>query len=178
MNEAMQDHFRRRLAAYANYHRDERNCAAHAVGIPVLFLAVLLPLALWRVPLGGIEVALGSLLLVPALLFWLALDLGVGLAVLLAVVPLAIAAETIARLTGPVTTWCIALALLAAGAACLFVGHAVFERRKPAALDDAAQTLIGPMFVAAKTLVALGLRPDLAPLLQGTPTQPLARPSR
>jgi uncharacterized membrane protein YGL010W len=46
-----------------------------------------------------------------------------------------------------------------------FLGHAVFERRRPAFVDDLSQTLIGPMFVVAKMLVWCGLRSDLAPFL-------------
>jgi uncharacterized membrane protein YGL010W len=167
----MQHIFRRQIARYAEYHRDPRNGAAHLIGIPLLFVATLVPLALWRVPMGGIEISIGSLLLVPAVMLWLALDVGVGLAMLIAIVPLAVAAEWIARSTGSVGAWSVALLLLLAGAACLFVGHAVFERRKPALADDLAQMFIGPMFVTAQVLVALGLRRDLAPLLQCKPTE-------
>ena len=35
--------FRHKLAAYADYHRDARNCAMHVVGNPILFLAAVLP---------------------------------------------------------------------------------------------------------------------------------------
>jgi uncharacterized membrane protein YGL010W len=175
MKPIMQDIFRRQLARYAEYHRDPRNGAAHLIGIPLLFVAVLVPLALWRVPIGGIQFSIGSLLLVPAVTLWLALDAGVGLAMLIAIVPLAIAAEWIARVTGSVGAWSVPLLLLAAGVASLFVGHAVFERRKPALADDITQMFIGPMFVTAQVLVALGLRRDLAPLLEGKPAGPLAQ---
>ena len=37
-----------------------------------------------------------------------------------------------------------------------FVGH-VFERRKPAFADDVVGLLVGPMFVVAEWLIALGL---------------------
>jgi uncharacterized membrane protein YGL010W len=171
----MHDTFRRQMALYADYHRDPRNRAAHLIAIPILFLGVLIPLALWRVPLASVEISIGTLLLVPALALWLALDLGVGLAMLAAIVPLAIGAEWIARVAGTAGAWTIALALLAIGAASLFVGHAVFEQRKPALADDITQMFIGPMFVTAEVLVALGLRGDLALLLQGRPTGPLTQ---
>ena len=41
--------FRQQLAAYADHHRDPRNCVTHYVGIPLLFLAVILPFGLWRI---------------------------------------------------------------------------------------------------------------------------------
>jgi uncharacterized membrane protein YGL010W len=55
--------------------------------------------------------------------------------------------------------------LFLVGSSFQFLGHAVFERRRPAFVDDLSQTLIGPMFVVAKMLVGLGLRRDLAPFL-------------
>src|SRR4029079_13574541 len=128
------------------------------IAIPILFLAALVPLSLWRVPLASVELSIGTLLLVPAMALWLALDFGLGLAMLVAIVPLAIAAEWIARVAGAAGACTIALALLAVGVACLTLGHALLERRKPALADDITQMFIGPMFVTAEVLVALGLR--------------------
>src|SRR4029078_932662 len=126
---AMHDTFRRQMALYAEYHRDPRNRAAHLIAIPILFLAALVPLGLWRVPLAGVEISIGTLLLVPATALWMALDLGLGLAMLGAIVPLAVAAEWIARVAGAASACTIAVALLAIGVTSLYVGHAVFERR-------------------------------------------------
>jgi uncharacterized membrane protein YGL010W len=72
-------------------------------------------------------------------------------------------------------TWSAAAALFVGGWSFQFLGHAVFERRRPAFVDDLSQTLIGPMFVAAKMLVWLGLRCDLAPFLSGEPQEALER---
>ena len=33
-----------------------------------------------------------------------------------------------------------------------FVGHAVYEKRRPAFMDDLASLLIGPLFLVAKAL--------------------------
>ena len=167
--------FRHQMALYAEYHRDPRNRTAHLIAIPILFMGALIPLALWRVPLAGVEISIGMLLLVPAIALWLALDIGIGLAMLVAIVPLAISAEWIARVAGTAGAWMVALSLLAIGVASLFVGHSVFERRKPALADDITQIFIGPMFVTAEVLLTLGLRGDLAPLLRGKPTGPLAQ---
>lgn len=46
------------------------------------------------------------------------------------------------------------------GWAIQFVGHA-WEDRKPAFVDDVIGLLVGPLFVAAEVLFALGLRRDL-----------------
>jgi uncharacterized membrane protein YGL010W len=75
------------------------------------------------------------------------------------------AAEWIARSEPAGRTLLIALMCFVAGWLFQIVGHAVFERRKPAFLDDLSQMLIGPMFLAAKALVGLGWRRDLADAL-------------
>ncbi len=84
----MRQLFRRQLAAYAQYHRDPHNCATHFVGIPMLFLAVLLPLEAAQVRIGHHGVPLSVLLTLPAMIGWLALDLGVGAALSLLLCPL------------------------------------------------------------------------------------------
>lgn len=164
----MKRFFQTQLAAYARYHRHPHNCATHYVGIPMLFLAVILPLEAIRTPIAPFEVPLGMLLTLPALLGWMALDLGVGATLLLLLCPLFAAAEIIIRL-GPATMWWAMAFLFVTGWFFQFLGHAVFERRRPAFFDDVSQTLIGPMFVVAKLLVWLGLRRDLAPFLGEQP---------
>jgi uncharacterized membrane protein YGL010W len=160
----MSDIFHRQLASYAQYHRDPHNCATHFVGIPMLFLAVILPLQAFPVHIGRHEVPLAIVLSLPAIVGWLWLDLRLGAALLLLLCPLFIAAALIVR-HGHVLTWCSAAVLFVVGWAFQLVGHAVFECRRPAFVDDVSYALIGPMFVVAKLLVSLGLRADLAPHL-------------
>ena len=160
----MSDIFHRQLASYAQCHRDPHNCATHFVGIPMLFLAVILPLQALPVRIGQHEVPLAIVLSLPAIVGWLWLDLRLGAALLLLLCPLFIAAALIVR-HGHVLTWCSAAVLFVVGWAFQLVGHAVFECRRPAFVDDLSYALIGPMFVVAKLLVSLGLRADLAPHL-------------
>ena len=42
-----------------------------------------------------------------------------------------------------------------------FVGHAAYEHRRPAFVDDAIGLLIGPLFVLAEALFSVGWRPAL-----------------
>ncbi len=153
--------FQRQLSVYAGYHGDPRNCLTHYVGIPAIFLAVLLPLALWPVSLGGWQTTAATVLLAPAVVGWIALDAGTGVAMLVAIVPLLLAAEWIARTGGPTVAWAVAAALFVVGWAFQILGHAVFERRRPALVDNLFQMFIGPMFMTAKILVRLGWRRDL-----------------
>jgi uncharacterized membrane protein YGL010W len=53
-------------------------------------------------------------------------------------------------------------ALIVIGWALQIVGHTLFERRRPALLDNPIHMLISPMFTVAKLFVALGFRCDLA----------------
>jgi uncharacterized membrane protein YGL010W len=161
-NRLVNDLFRNQLTLYATYHRDARNCATHYIGIPLLFLSVLLPLALWRVQIGGVVLTAATFMTALGLVGWMLLDRVVGLALVLAVIPFILLAEWIAWRFGATAAWLIALALFVVGWAFQIVGHAAFERRRPAAIDNLFQAFIGPMFIMAKALVALGLRPDLA----------------
>ena len=157
--------FCRQLAFYAQYHRDPRNCATHYVGIPMLFVAAILPLEATRIVIGGYVLPLGMLLTLPAVIGWIALDAGVGVTLALLLCPLFAVAELIVGTGSALVLWSSAAALFVIGWSFQFTGHAVFERRRPAFVDDLSQTLIGPMFVVAKLLVGLGLRRDLAPYL-------------
>jgi uncharacterized membrane protein YGL010W len=163
----MKDLFSRQLAAYARYHRDNLNCVTHYLGIPMIIVAILVVLALRSVPVAGINISLGTILLIPAVMAWIALDLGIGSAMLVAIVPLAAAATWIARSSSVTCALLIALGLFAGGWILQFVGHGVFERRKPAFVDDISRLFIGPMFIMAKILICLGLRKDLVALLDG-----------
>jgi uncharacterized membrane protein YGL010W len=158
----MNAYFLRQLAAYSRHHCSAGNNVMHWLGIPPIFFSVLVILAIRSVTIGGASVAVGTLLLIPATIVWLALDVGIGSLLLLMVVPLAAAAEWTARTSSLTLTLLIALTTFACGWLCLIVGHAVFEGRKPAFIDDVSLLFIGPMFLCAKVLVALGLRRDLA----------------
>jgi uncharacterized membrane protein YGL010W len=161
----MRRFFCRQLTFYARYHQDPRNCVTHYLGIPMLFVAAILPLEAVRIPLGGHLLPLGMLLTLPAVIGWIVLDLGVGAALALLLCPLFALVELIVRTGSPTLLWSCAAGLFLVGWSFQFLGHAVFERRRPAFVDDLSQTLIGPMFVVAKLLVGLDMRADLAPVL-------------
>lgn len=157
--------FRRQLAFYARYHRDPRNCATHYFGIPMLFMAAILPLQAFHVPVGSFHLPLPVLLVTPVVVGWIVLDLGLGATLLVLLWPLFLLAELIVDAGSPFTTGSAASGLFLVGWLFQVSGHTAFERRRPAFVDDLSQTLIGPMFIVAKLMVRLGLRPDLARLL-------------
>ena len=147
----------RQLIEYARYHRDPRNIATHFVGIPLIAFGIAVMLA--RVPLGGADALLpGAHWLVWALTGVWYLRQGrwsltvPTLAVLGAMVALA---DPLAEADMP--SWLAwGLGSFVVGWVFQAVGH-VWEGRKPAFFDDLRGLLVGPMFVLAELLMALGL---------------------
>jgi uncharacterized membrane protein YGL010W len=152
----MESFFARQLATYASYHRDERNRATHFIGIPAIVFAILVPLAL--VGSGGISAAM--VVAVAAVIGWIALDRVIGLAMAVVMLPMLIVAEWIARSYGSGTAWIVFAVFFVGGWIFQLVGH-MWEGRRPALADNLFQAFIGPMFIMAEVLIALGLKPEL-----------------
>jgi uncharacterized membrane protein YGL010W len=162
----MKDLFRREIAAYANAHRDRVNGWMHIIGNPILFVAVVLPLCLLPVTIFGVQTSAAPILVIPALIVWMAFDLGIGLAIVATSIPLLWIAAAIAGHVSVTAVWIMALALFIIGWAMQIVGHKVFERNWPSLLDDPLHMLMSPMYVYAKLFIALGFRPELAAILR------------
>jgi uncharacterized membrane protein YGL010W len=162
----MKTTFRRLLADYVEYHRDPTNCALHVVGIVLLFLAAVLPLSLWPIEVLGLRINMGVVLAAPVLIYWIMLDLALGLALVAAAVILLFTAAAISAHTGVIAVWTISIVLIFIGIAVQIIGHQVCERRQPALIDNPPHLLMGPMFVMAKLFIAFGLRSDLAAVIQ------------
>ena len=151
------------MVQYAHYHRDRRNIVTHFVGIPLIFLAigVLLASPVW--PVAGLA-------LTPAWLMWGITSLWylsrghvfLGLATSVVNGVLMALAHHLLTLPQPwgMVAWQLGVALFVIGWVFQFVGH-YFEGRKPAFVDDIVGLLVGPMFVVAEWLMALGLLKDL-----------------
>lgn len=160
---------RRQLTDYVEYHRDPMNCALHVVGIVILFLGAVLPLSLLPVTVLGLQVNLGILLAVPVLIYWILLDIPIGLAIAAVAALLLFTAATIASHASVAVVWAISLILIVIGVALQIIGHQVFERRQPALIDNPTHLLLGPVFVMAKLFISLGFRDDLAAVIQQRP---------
>jgi uncharacterized membrane protein YGL010W len=160
----MDSFFARQLSIYAAYHRDARNRATHFIGIPAIVFSILVPLALLRD--SGISAAM--LVATLAVLGWIALDRTIGLAMLVMIAPMLWIAEWIAGRHGSVTAWLVFAIFFVGGWAFQLVGH-VWEGRRPALADNLFQAFIGPMFIMAEVLMALGLKRDLKAVIDGAP---------
>jgi uncharacterized membrane protein YGL010W len=174
----MSDFFRRCLVSYAEYHRDERNCLMHLIGNPILAVAAFLPFSLVPVTVFGLNTNAAAVLVLPALAFWMALDLTIGLAIAASAVPLLLVAALIAAHVSVAWVWIITVVLFVFGWALQIFGHKYYEGGWPALIDNPMHMLMSPMFVFAKMYVALGLRPDLEPIVRKPALQVAPRQAR
>jgi uncharacterized membrane protein YGL010W len=147
------------MAFYAAYHQDARNKATHFVGVPAIMLSLFVPLAWLRADLGGIVVTAAMVFAAIVLVYYLLLDVPLGLAMLVVTGVLVWIADSIAaRGAAPGWTW---FAVLFVGGWILqLVGH-VFEGRKPALTDNLFQIFVAPIFLAAEVFFALGYKRGL-----------------
>ena len=144
------------MSCYAAYHQDARNKATHFVGVPMIIFSLLIPLGWLRADVDGVSVS--AALVVPALLllYYLVLDIPLGLAMGAVFALMLWAAEPLSQASlGVSLTWF--LLLFIGGWALQLWGH-VYEGRKPALVDNLFQIFVAPIFLAAEAAFALGLR--------------------
>ena len=136
------------LADYASHHRTRGNLVCHAFGITLIVFGILSMLLAVRLP-GGTPLTGAEVLIAAAIVFYLFLDLplAAAIAVELALLDLA------ARLIGD---WRVGLAAFVVGWVFQGVGHARFEKNRPAFLKNLAHLMVGPLFLVNELL---GVRP-------------------
>jgi len=147
------------MAVYSAYHQDARNRATHFIGVPIIVLSLFIPLAWLRIDLAGVPISAGMILAAIVLAYYLALDLVLGVAMVLVFALLLEAGEHIAAL-GPAAGWTWFGVLFVGGWILQLVGH-VFEGRRPALTDNLFQIFIAPIFLCAEMFFALGYKPGL-----------------
>jgi uncharacterized membrane protein YGL010W len=144
------------LTQYAEYHRDRRNIATHLVGVPMIVFAVGVLLARPAFMLGGLALSPAWVVFALTAAWYLTRGhLVIGAAVTAVVGVLLVLAHGVAY--GSTAGWLAwGLGSFVVGWVIQFVGH-YYEGRKPAFVDDLAGLLVGPMFVTAEVVFALGL---------------------
>ncbi len=148
----------RALADYRAYHRDHRNVLTHALGIPLIVLAVEILLARPVIEVAGLPFTPAIVLSAIAAVWYLRLDAKAGLVMTIFLALFVAAGAQIAAMSN--AAWLIGVALFLIGWAFQFIGHH-YEGRKPAFVDDVKSLLVGPLFVAMEGLFALGLMQNL-----------------
>ena len=139
------------LSQYAAYHRDRRNIVSHLVGVPMIVFAIGVLLARPSVPLAGFLVTPAWVVFALAAAWYLTRgSLILGVAVTVVVGLLMLFAHKIE------TAWIAwGVGFFVVGWIIQFVGH-WYEGKKPAFVDDLVGLLVGPMFIVAEAMFALG----------------------
>jgi uncharacterized membrane protein YGL010W len=161
------------MSFYAAYHQDARNKATHFVGVPVIVFSLLIPLGWLRIEVGGFPLSAALVVSALLLLYYLVLDLPLGLAMAAVFALMLRGAEPLSQAAfGASLAWF--LVLFVAGWALQLWGH-VFEGRKPALVDNLFQIFVAPIFLAAEAFFALGYKPKLHEEVQRRALQMRAR---
>ena len=147
------------LSKYAEYHRDRRNIATHLAGVPMIVFAVIVLLSRPAFEVAGLVLNPAWVVLAVAGLYYLLLDVGLGLTLAVIMAAMTWAAAQIAMLS--TAAWLVTgIGMVVVGWIIQFVGH-YYEGRKPAFVDDLIGLMIGPLFVWAEIVFALGMRQPL-----------------
>lgn len=147
------------LANYAAYHRNKKNIATHLIGIPLIVVAIeiLLSRPVWL--LGDIPMSPAIAVSLVAVVFYLFLDLFLGVIMTLLLLLAVCFGSQVAQMS--TTIWLsLGVGLFVIGWIFQFIGH-YFEGKKPAFVDDLMGLAIGPLFVVAEVVFAIGLKKDL-----------------
>ena len=154
------------MSFYAAYHQDARNKATHFVGVPVIVFSLMIPLGWLRADAGFAGVSLSAALIVTSvlLLYYLALDIPLGLAMAAVFALMLWGAEPLSQ-ASPVVSVAWFVVLFVGGWALQLWGH-VYEGRKPALVDNLFQVFVAPIFLAAEVFFALGYKPRLHEAVQ------------
>ena len=86
------------MAFYAAYHQDGRNKLTHFIGVPAIVLGVMVALAWLRGDAGGITVSGAMVITAVILVYYLVLDIPLGIAMAVVFGALLYVAEVIATL--------------------------------------------------------------------------------
>ncbi|MBS0444816.1 MAG: DUF962 domain-containing protein [Proteobacteria bacterium] len=143
------------LTQYAAYHRDRRNIMSHFLGVPMIVFAVGALLSKPTFELGGLVLSPAWLVFAAAAGWYLTRgNLVLGVAVSLAVgILVALSHRATGGGTAGLFGW--GLSFFIVGWLIQFAGH-WYEGKKPAFVDDLVGLLVGPMFLTAEALFALG----------------------
>jgi uncharacterized membrane protein YGL010W len=147
------------MSFYAAYHQDARNKATHFVGVPVIVFSLMIPLGWLRMEIGGFPVSAALVVTSVLLLYYLMLDVPLGLAMAVVFGLMLWGAEPLSQATLGVSAAWFAV-LFIGGWALQLWGH-VYEGRKPALADNLFQIFVAPIFLAAEVFFALGYKPTL-----------------
>jgi uncharacterized membrane protein YGL010W len=140
------------FADYASFHRTKGNKNYHRIGIPLIMLTLIGMLV--RVPLDMLLIRGGNLamlLIALATIYYLVIEWRLAL-------PMLAVSIAFYFLGAAMPLWLNA-ALFILGWIFQFIGHSVYEKKKPAFLRNFVHLLVGPLWILN----------DLIPVVKGVP---------
>jgi len=154
--------FAQEMAFYSAYHQERRNVMIHVLGVPMITFSLMVPLCwLHLFSIGDIPITAATVLVGASLVYYLSLDVMFGLIASVLYGSLLVAAHYVAP-HGYLVGIAVFIGFQALGWGTQIYGHYVFEKKKPAFLDNLSQALISaPLFIVADVCFHLGLRKDL-----------------
>ncbi|HET9644962.1 MAG TPA: Mpo1-like protein [Burkholderiaceae bacterium] len=149
------------LVRYAEFHRDPRNIAMHCIGVPIIVFALGMLLSRPGFTLAGFTLtpAWGAFVLA-ALWYVTRGSLTLGTTVTLGTSVLVLAAHRVSGASGTAGWFWLGMGCFVIGWIFQLLGH-YYEGRKAVFVTDLVSLLVGPMFVAAQALFAMGWNPAL-----------------
>jgi uncharacterized membrane protein YGL010W len=111
-----------------------------------------------RFEIAGMALTAGHVFGLLVLAYYFALDVGLAIAMLLAVGALMLAAQAVAGMSTS-TAWAVFGATFVGGWIIQLVGH-IFEGRRPALVDNLWQIFVAPLFLMVEALAPLGIKRD------------------
>ncbi len=112
------------------------------------------------IELPGYTVSLATVIAAIVMAYWIALERTIGVLTAIVHLPILWLADQVTD-RGAVQAWTFFGAFFLGGWILQLWGHAAFEGRKPALLDNVAQALIAPFFLMAEVVFALGWKKAL-----------------
>ena len=149
------------MSVYAAYHRDGTNKAIHFLFVPLIVWS---GMGLLMLPpgfgVGTLTITAALVVATLMLVYYLMLDLPFGVAMVVFFTFLYTTAWQ-ARTALDGQAWMLFTAVFVGSWIAQFIGHAAFEHRKPALLDNLLQVFVAPIFVMAEWAFSIGLRKPL-----------------
>lgn len=150
------------MSVYAAYHRDPVNRAIHFVFVPAIVWSLMVALdQVVLVRLDGLPLTAAMAITGALLLWYLMVDLPLGIAGVAVFTMLLVSAIELNSAVARADALLIAGGVFVAGWLFQFLGHGIWEKRRPALADNLFQVLVAPLFLMAETAFALGLRQGL-----------------
>ncbi len=154
--------FSEKMSFYAAYHQEPRNVAIHIVGVPLISFSLLIAFSWIELfKWNGIPITFAMAFTVGILLYYFYLDLFFASIAALLFGFLLYWGHIVSLLDNQ-TCWVIFSSSQLLGWGTQLYGHYVFERKRPAFLDNFFQAVFSaPLFVVAEICFKLGIKKDL-----------------